>query len=158
MKSLYPLGLVRQAFLPYDQKLIIRWKKCLWEGLRTQIIVLRSVLGPPSHLQFKHSYVLADEDSMTVICIAIFHKCNHGLNLKLIFCFCVKNLLLTEVIILLTKFDKTLTDILTNYLICCGFITVFPFRFCTTGLPSDVTVEVGEMTFHLHKVIILSND
>ncbi|XP_064963679.1 BTB/POZ domain-containing protein At1g30440-like isoform X1 [Musa acuminata AAA Group] len=93
---------------------------------------------------------------MTVICIAIFHKCNHGLNLKLIFCFCVKNLLLTEVIILLTKFDKTLADILTNYLICCGFITVFPFRFCTTGLPSDVTVEVGEMTFHLHKFPLLS--
>lgn len=27
-------------------------------------------------------------------------------------------------------------------------------RFCTTGLPSDVTVEVGEMSFHLHKVIV----
>lgn len=26
-------------------------------------------------------------------------------------------------------------------------------RFCTTGLPSDITVEVGNMTFHLHKVI-----
>lgn len=25
-------------------------------------------------------------------------------------------------------------------------------RFCTTGLPSDVVVEVGEMSFHLHKV------
>jgi hypothetical protein len=28
-----------------------------------------------------------------------------------------------------------------------------PFRFCTTGLPSDVTVEVGDMSFHLHKVL-----
>lgn len=26
-------------------------------------------------------------------------------------------------------------------------------RFCTTGLPSDIVVEVGEMSFHLHKVI-----
>jgi hypothetical protein len=25
-------------------------------------------------------------------------------------------------------------------------------RFCTTGLPSDIVVEVGEMSFHLHKV------
>lgn len=29
-------------------------------------------------------------------------------------------------------------------------------RFCTTGLPSDVTVEVGDMSFHLHKVIVLT--
>ena len=28
----------------------------------------------------------------------------------------------------------------------------FPFRFCTTGLPTDVTIEVGEMSFHIHKV------
>jgi hypothetical protein len=28
-----------------------------------------------------------------------------------------------------------------------------PFRFCTTGLPSDVTVEVGDVSFHLHKVL-----
>ncbi|WOL17790.1 BTB/POZ domain-containing protein [Canna indica] len=28
--------------------------------------------------------------------------------------------------------------------------------FCTTGLPSDMTVEVGEMTFHLHKFPLLS--
>lgn len=27
--------------------------------------------------------------------------------------------------------------------------------FCTTGLPSDVTVEVGEMSFHLHKFPLL---
>ncbi|KAL5673232.1 hypothetical protein ACJX0J_017538, partial [Zea mays] len=26
-----------------------------------------------------------------------------------------------------------------------------PSVFCTTGLPSDVTVEVGDMSFHLHK-------
>lgn len=25
-------------------------------------------------------------------------------------------------------------------------------RFCTTGLPSDVVVEVDDMSFHLHKV------
>lgn len=25
-------------------------------------------------------------------------------------------------------------------------------RFCTTGLPSDIVVEVDDMTFHLHKV------
>jgi len=25
--------------------------------------------------------------------------------------------------------------------------------FCTTGLPTDVVVEVDDMTFHLHKVI-----
>jgi hypothetical protein len=29
---------------------------------------------------------------------------------------------------------------------------VFVARFCTTGLPSDVVIEVGDMTFHLHKV------
>lgn len=29
------------------------------------------------------------------------------------------------------------------------------FRFCTTGLPSDITVEVGDMSFHLHKVIFI---
>ncbi|PKI59022.1 BTB/POZ domain-containing protein At1g30440-like [Punica granatum] len=28
--------------------------------------------------------------------------------------------------------------------------------FCTTGLPSDLTVEVGEMSFHLHKFPLLS--
>ncbi|XP_020092299.1 BTB/POZ domain-containing protein At1g30440-like [Ananas comosus] len=28
--------------------------------------------------------------------------------------------------------------------------------FCTTGLPSDVTVEVGEMSFHLHKFPLIS--
>ncbi|KAJ9140854.1 hypothetical protein P3X46_031449 [Hevea brasiliensis] len=28
--------------------------------------------------------------------------------------------------------------------------------FCTTGLPSDIVVEVGEMTFHLHKFPLLS--
>ncbi|KAJ4977159.1 hypothetical protein NE237_002265 [Protea cynaroides] len=28
--------------------------------------------------------------------------------------------------------------------------------FCTTGLPSDVVVEVGEMSFHLHKFPLLS--
>lgn len=25
-------------------------------------------------------------------------------------------------------------------------------RFCTTGLPSDIVIEVDDMTFHLHKV------
>ncbi|OVA18062.1 BTB/POZ-like [Macleaya cordata] len=29
-------------------------------------------------------------------------------------------------------------------------------RLCTTGLPSDVVVEVGEMSFHLHKFPLLS--
>ncbi|KAJ0017778.1 hypothetical protein Pint_11109 [Pistacia integerrima] len=28
---------------------------------------------------------------------------------------------------------------------------MYCYRFCTTGLPSDVVVEVGEMSFHLHK-------
>lgn len=28
--------------------------------------------------------------------------------------------------------------------------------FCTTGLPSDIVVEVGEMSFHLHKFPLLS--
>ncbi|ONK67337.1 uncharacterized protein A4U43_C06F19120 [Asparagus officinalis] len=28
--------------------------------------------------------------------------------------------------------------------------------FCTTGLPSDITVEVGDMSFHLHKFPLLS--
>lgn len=28
--------------------------------------------------------------------------------------------------------------------------------FCTTGLPSDITVEVGEMLFHLHKFPLIS--
>ena len=31
-------------------------------------------------------------------------------------------------------------------------VVVFAVRFCTTGLPSDVVIEVGDMTFHLHKV------
>ncbi|KAI3965711.1 hypothetical protein MKX01_010668 [Papaver californicum] len=35
-------------------------------------------------------------------------------------------------------------------------VTLFPERFCTTGLPSDVVVEVGEMSFHLHKFPLLS--
>lgn len=26
------------------------------------------------------------------------------------------------------------------------------YRVCTTGLPSDIIVRVGEMSFHLHKV------
>ncbi|KAK2643050.1 hypothetical protein Ddye_024813 [Dipteronia dyeriana] len=30
------------------------------------------------------------------------------------------------------------------------------YRFCTTGLPSDIVVEVGEMSFHLHKFPLLS--
>ncbi|URD96184.1 BTB POZ domain-containing protein [Musa troglodytarum] len=30
------------------------------------------------------------------------------------------------------------------------------FWFCTTGLPSDLTVEVGDMMFHLHKFPLLS--
>lgn len=58
---------------------------------------------------------------------------------------------------------------------CCGFLFQVMFiirltsvnlqtlmfncyniwRFCTTGLPSDVIVEVGEMSFHLHKVIFI---
>ncbi|KAJ6886456.1 hypothetical protein NC651_026977 [Populus alba x Populus x berolinensis] len=29
-------------------------------------------------------------------------------------------------------------------------------RFCTTGLPSDIVVEVEEMSFHLHKFPLLS--
>ncbi|KAL8135957.1 hypothetical protein AgCh_010540 [Apium graveolens] len=29
-------------------------------------------------------------------------------------------------------------------------------RQCTTGLPSDVTIEIGEMSFHLHKFPLLS--
>ncbi|MBA0713118.1 hypothetical protein Golax_012163 [Gossypium laxum] len=33
---------------------------------------------------------------------------------------------------------------------------VISCRFCTTGLPSDVVVEVGEMSFHLHKFPLLS--
>ncbi|KAI4299968.1 hypothetical protein L6164_033389 [Bauhinia variegata] len=28
--------------------------------------------------------------------------------------------------------------------------------FCTTGLPSDIIVQVGEMSFHLHKFPLLS--
>ncbi|AQK69226.1 hypothetical protein ZEAMMB73_Zm00001d015629 [Zea mays] len=30
------------------------------------------------------------------------------------------------------------------------------YQFCTTGLPSDVTVEVGDVSFHLHKFLLLS--
>lgn len=26
--------------------------------------------------------------------------------------------------------------------------------FCTTGLPSDIVIEVDDMTFHLHRVLI----
>uniref|UniRef100_A0A0D9VZG6 NPH3 domain-containing protein n=1 Tax=Leersia perrieri TaxID=77586 RepID=A0A0D9VZG6_9ORYZ len=29
-------------------------------------------------------------------------------------------------------------------------------QFCTTGLPSDVVIEVGDMTFHLHKFPLMS--
>ena len=32
------------------------------------------------------------------------------------------------------------------------FLTTLFCRFCTTGLPSDIVVEVDDMTFHLHKV------
>jgi len=32
------------------------------------------------------------------------------------------------------------------------FFTFLLCRFCTTGLPSDIVVEVDDMTFHLHKV------
>lgn len=28
----------------------------------------------------------------------------------------------------------------------------YHFRHCTSGLPSDITVEIGELSFHLHKV------
>ncbi|MCI25392.1 BTB/POZ domain-containing protein, partial [Trifolium medium] len=28
--------------------------------------------------------------------------------------------------------------------------------FCTTGLPSDIVVEVDDMTFHLHKFPLMS--
>ena len=27
--------------------------------------------------------------------------------------------------------------------------------FCTTGLPSDIVIEVDDMTFHLHKVFFI---
>ncbi|KAG5553682.1 hypothetical protein RHGRI_011543 [Rhododendron griersonianum] len=30
------------------------------------------------------------------------------------------------------------------------------FRHCTSGLPSDITVEIGELSFHLHKFPLLS--
>ena len=39
------------------------------------------------------------------------------------------------------------------------FFDKFPFepsRFCTAKLPNDVTVEVGDMSFHLHKAICIS--
>ncbi|ONM54304.1 hypothetical protein ZEAMMB73_Zm00001d020120 [Zea mays] len=36
-----------------------------------------------------------------------------------------------------------------------GTLPIF-CRFCTTGLPSNVTVEVGDMSFHLHKFPLLS--
>ena len=32
-----------------------------------------------------------------------------------------------------------------------------PYRFCTSGLPSDLVVEVEEMSFHLHKVMFFVN-
>uniref|UniRef100_M8B3J9 BTB/POZ domain-containing protein n=1 Tax=Aegilops tauschii TaxID=37682 RepID=M8B3J9_AEGTA len=32
----------------------------------------------------------------------------------------------------------------------------FGVPFCTTGLPSDVVIEVGDMTFHLHKFPLMS--
>lgn len=35
-------------------------------------------------------------------------------------------------------------------------VTTNDCRFCTTGLPSDIVVEVGEMSFHLHKVDLLT--
>lgn len=30
--------------------------------------------------------------------------------------------------------------------------------FCTTGLPSDVVIEVDEMSFHLHKVFHIDHN
>ena len=30
----------------------------------------------------------------------------------------------------------------------------FSFRYCTSGLPTDVVIEVGEMSFHIHKVLL----
>lgn len=34
------------------------------------------------------------------------------------------------------------------------FLACIYYRFCTSGLPSDIVVEVGEMSFHLHKVYL----
>lgn len=34
---------------------------------------------------------------------------------------------------------------------------IVTFRLCSTGLPSDVIIEVGEMSFHLHKVHLTSS-
>ena len=44
-----------------------------------------------------------------------------------------------------------------NYAVPVGFFCILmklhhDLRFCTTGLPSDVAVEIGEMSFNLHKV------
>lgn len=30
----------------------------------------------------------------------------------------------------------------------------FSFRYCTSGLPTDIVIEVGEMSFHIHKVLL----
>lgn len=49
----------------------------------------------------------------------------------------------------LQSFDATLEDF-SFYLY--GSDLCFSFRLCTTGLPSDVIIQVGEMSFHLHKV------
>ncbi|CAL5389489.1 unnamed protein product [Camellia sinensis] len=35
-------------------------------------------------------------------------------------------------------------------------VAIVPRRHCTSGLPSDVTIEIGEMSFHLHKFPLLS--
>ncbi|AQK69225.1 hypothetical protein ZEAMMB73_Zm00001d015629 [Zea mays] len=43
-------------------------------------------------------------------------------------------------------------SVLTRLKLCISML----FRFCTTGLPSDVTVEVGDVSFHLHKFLLLS--
>jgi len=40
-----------------------------------------------------------------------------------------------------------------NYLIIDHDLVLI-LRVCTTGLPSDVTIEVGEISFLLHKVLL----
>ncbi|CAD6214727.1 unnamed protein product [Miscanthus lutarioriparius] len=37
-----------------------------------------------------------------------------------------------------------------------ALVVLLPVWFCTTGLPSDVVIVVGDMTFHLHKFPLMS--
>ncbi|KAK3008362.1 hypothetical protein RJ639_014890 [Escallonia herrerae] len=45
---------------------------------------------------------------------------------------------------------------LSTFILAADYAVAIAYRDCTTGLPSDVTIEIGEISFHLHKFPLLS--